>query len=129
MQKNAFAHNGSSIHEDDTDGYQTSYVYHLENPVRFEEEIRVTIEHGHGNHLSNEMSSVAYWYQVEPHRPFGIVSVAQRQPVLKDTSGAWQMQDAAPVPELNAEMQAMKEAWSENALYRWTPRRGFYRSR
>ena len=60
MQPNAFAHNGSSIYEDDTKGYQTSYVYHLENPVRFEKEIRVIMEHGHGNHLRNEMSSVAY---------------------------------------------------------------------
>ena len=62
--------NGSSIHENNTNGYQTSYVYHLENPIRFQKEIKVTIEHGHGNHLSNEMSSVAYWYQTEPHAAF-----------------------------------------------------------
>jgi len=62
MQVNAFARNGSSIHERNTGGYQTSYVHHIENPVRFTREIKVTIEHGHGNHLANEMSSVAYWY-------------------------------------------------------------------
>ena len=66
MQRNAFLHNGSSIFEHDTKGYQTSYVFHLENPVRFKEEIRVTIEHGHGNHLRNETASVAYWYQRLP---------------------------------------------------------------
>ena len=66
MQPNAFLRNGSSIYEGDTGGYQTSYVHHLENPVRFEREIRVTIEHGHGNHLCNEMSSVAYWYGDRP---------------------------------------------------------------
>ena len=44
MQPNAFMRNGSSIHERDTNGYQTSYVHHLENPVRFEKEIKVTIE-------------------------------------------------------------------------------------
>ena len=62
MQPNAFLRNGSSIHESNTGGYQTSYVHHLENPVRFEKEIKVTIEHGHANHLGNEMASVAYWY-------------------------------------------------------------------
>ncbi len=66
MQPNAFLRNGSSIYERDTNGYQTSYVLHLENPVRFRTEIKVTIEHGHGNHLANEMSSVAYWYAAEP---------------------------------------------------------------
>ena len=61
MQDNAFLRNGSSIHEDNTDGYQTSYVHHIENPVHFEKEIKVTIEHGHGNNLCNEMRSEAYW--------------------------------------------------------------------
>ena len=61
MQDNAFLRNGSSIYEDSTGGYQTSYVLHLENPVRFRREIKVTIEHGHGNHLANEMASTAYW--------------------------------------------------------------------
>jgi hypothetical protein len=117
MQENAFAHNGSSIYENNTDGYQTSYVYHLENPVRFEKEIRVTIEHGHGNHLSNETSSVAYWYQIEPHAPFGILPVAQRKPVLKDESGAWQIEASAQTPSAeivrNDEMKQMKQKWSE----------------
>ncbi len=117
MQPNAFAHNGSSIHENHTDGYQTSYVFHLENPVRFEKEIRVTIEHGHGNHLGNETSSVAYWYQIEPHTPFGILPVAQRQPVYRDESGEWQINPHARTshnePTLTAEMQIMKQKWSE----------------
>jgi len=34
MQPNAFLRNGSSIHEMNTGGYQTSYVHHIENPVR-----------------------------------------------------------------------------------------------
>ena len=76
MQDNAFLRNGSSIHEKQTvpgamgvqhyGGYQTSYVFHLENPVHFTESIKVTIEHGHANHLRNEMSSVGYWYADAP---------------------------------------------------------------
>jgi hypothetical protein len=115
MQDNAFMRNGSSIHEGNTKGYQTSYVHHLENPVRFQKEIKVTIEHGHGNHLSNEMSSVAYWYQTEPHKPFGIVPVQQRKPVLRDEDGKWIIDESAKTPpaklEINDEMRKMKEQW------------------
>ena len=42
------------------------YRFHIEDPVRFEKSIRVTIEHGHANKLSNDYSSTAYWYQLEP---------------------------------------------------------------
>jgi hypothetical protein len=116
MQPNAFRHNGSSIFEHHTKGYQTSYVFHLENPVRFEKEIRVTIEHGHGNHLRNDMSSVAYWYQLEPHKPFGIVPVQQRKPVLKDENGNWSIDESAQTPQsepvLNDEMKQMKAQWA-----------------
>lgn len=82
MQDNAFLFNGSSIYEKNTGGYQTSYVFHILNPIRFKKEIKVTIEHGHGNHMSNEYSSVAYWYQKEPHRKFGILPVEKRKPLI-----------------------------------------------
>jgi len=89
MQDNAFLRNGSSIFERNTDGYQTSYVFHLENPVRFTESLKVTIEHGHANHLANEMSSVAYWYARRPSTVVAPPPVAQRLPVLRDNAGHW----------------------------------------
>ena len=117
MQRNAFQHNGSSIYESDTDGYQTSYVFHLENPVRFEKEVRATIEHGHGNHLRNETSSVAYWYQLEPHKPFGILPAQQRKPILKAEDGTWLIDKTAQTPQvepvLNDEMKQLKAQWEE----------------
>ncbi|MFP4029220.1 MAG: glycoside hydrolase family 172 protein [Candidatus Brocadiia bacterium] len=117
MQDNAFMRNGSSIHESNTDGYQTSYVHHIENPVRFQEEIKVTIEHGHGNHLANEMSSVAYWYAQEPHPVATPPSVDQRKPVLRDNQGNWLYDDVNQCPgekiELNEEMKSMKKQWGE----------------
>ncbi|HUU60018.1 MAG TPA: glycoside hydrolase family 172 protein [Phycisphaerae bacterium] len=112
MQPNAFLRNGSSLHESNTGGYQTSYVFHLENPVRFREEIKVTIEHGHGNHLCNEMSSVAYWYAAEPTKVAAPPPVARRMAVVRDNQGRW-LQDkknqcpGRPIP-LNAEMKKMK---------------------
>jgi Protein of unknown function (DUF2961) len=50
------------------------YRFHIEDPVTFERSIRVTIEHGHANKRSDDYSSVAYWYQTLPHRPFGGVA-------------------------------------------------------
>ena len=117
MQRNAFLRNGSSIFEHDTGGYQTSYVFHIENPVRFEKEVRVTIEHGHGNHLCNEVSSVAYWYAERPTRVRTPPPVAKRMPVLRNNIGQWlfdrgnQITSRHVVP--NAEMKRMKRQWKK----------------
>jgi hypothetical protein len=117
MQPNAFLRNGSSIFERDTNGYQTSYVHHIENPVRFEREIKVTIEHGHANHLANEMSSVAYWYAAEPAAAAEPPPVAKRQPVLRDGRGRWLFdgsnQTTSRRIEPNAEMTEMLRHWRE----------------
>jgi hypothetical protein len=83
MQTSAYLRNGTSVHEKDTGGYQTSYVHHIDNPVRFEKEIKVTIEHGHANHLCNEMASVAYWYAEEPTAAIAVPPVAKRLRVPK----------------------------------------------
>ena len=117
MQDNAFLRNGSSIHEENTGGYQTSYVHHLENPVRFEREIKVTIEHGHGNHLCNEMSSVAYWYAAEPGGVMKPPPAARRMPVLRDNQGSWlhqrRNQTTSRRVEPNREMRRMAEKWKK----------------
>lgn len=49
-------------------GKTTVYRYHIEDPLRFRKSIRVTIEHGHANKLSNDYSSTAYYYLREPRR-------------------------------------------------------------
>jgi len=62
-------------------GKASLYRFHVEDPVRFRTSIRVTIEHGHANRRSDDYSSVAYWYQTEPHRPFApLPPVADRMP-------------------------------------------------
>ena len=119
MQKNAWLMNGSSIHQGVTNGYQTSYVFHLTDPIHFTKEIRVTIEHGHANHQSNEMSSVAYWYQLEPHKSFGILPVQQRRPIRRDADGKWITDPTSQTPqkplEPNAEQKRMKQQWADKA--------------
>lgn len=54
-------------------GKNSMYRFHIEDPIRFRESIRVTIEHGHANKLSNDYSSTAYWYQTEPHGRFPVL--------------------------------------------------------
>jgi hypothetical protein len=62
-------------------GKWTLYRYHLDSPINFSKSIRVTIEHGHANKRWDDYSSVAYWYQSEPHRPFPeMLPVQQRLP-------------------------------------------------
>ena len=108
MQPNAFWRNGSSVFEGHTGGYrgaggyQTSYVFHLENPIYFRREIKVTIEAGHGNHLRNDYSSTAYWYAAEPVPVKAPPPVRQRRPVLRDANGVWLIdpESQCPGPEV-----------------------------
>lgn len=51
----------------DFGGKNSLYRFHISDPIRFEKEIKVTIEIGHNNKFSNDYSSTAYWYQTEPH--------------------------------------------------------------
>ena len=48
----------------------TVYRFHISDPIPFAKSIKVSIEHGHANNRSDYLSSVAYWYQTEPHKRF-----------------------------------------------------------
>lgn len=62
-------------------GKNSMYRFHIEDPIPFRKSIRVTIEHGHNNKLSNDYSSTAYWYQFEPHGKFPkLLPVTKRLP-------------------------------------------------
>lgn len=68
--------------KDNWKGKISYYRYHILDPIMFQEKIRVTIEHGHNNHRSDDWSSTAYWYQTEPHKPFrALPPVEERLPV------------------------------------------------
>jgi len=51
------------------------YRWHIPDPVRFEKDLRITIQdlgwRSGGRYLpqQSDISSVAYWYQTEPHVP------------------------------------------------------------
>ena len=52
------------------------YRFHILDPVRFEKDLKVTMQAigwrsgGRYLPLQDDISSVAYWYQAEPHNPF-----------------------------------------------------------
>lgn len=52
------------------------YRWHVMDPIRFEEDLKVTIQalgwRSGGRYLSqqDDIASVAYWYQAEPHAPY-----------------------------------------------------------
>jgi len=59
------------------------YRFHIQDPIPFQRRIKVTCEHGHGNDRADDWSSVAYWYQLEPHAPFPkMLPVSERLPRL-----------------------------------------------
>ena len=51
-------------------GKTTYYRYHIKDPIYFNYNILVTMEHGHNNRRIDDWSSTAYWYQKEPHARF-----------------------------------------------------------
>ncbi len=80
---------GNPVNGGDTRGARWSlYRFHLDSPVPFQKYFRMTIEHGHANHRSDNFSSVAYWYQMGSHRKRKPLPTAlDRVPRLINTEG------------------------------------------
>jgi len=58
------------------------YRFHVEMPVCFKQRIKATIDHGLDNLLPADIDGTTYWYQEEPHVPFGPLPPArERHPV------------------------------------------------
>ncbi len=59
------------------------YRWHLADPIRFEQDLRVTIQslgwqsEGRYLPLRDDLASVAYWYQLEPHNAFPPLPAAE----------------------------------------------------
>lgn len=58
------------VHKDESAGEIAAYRFHVPDPVPFREWIAVTQPHGEWNEVEADYSSVAYWYQAEPHTSF-----------------------------------------------------------
>ena len=96
LQSFGYQHNGAPymVDPERIGGRYCLYRWHTESPITFDESIKVTIEHGHANHRSDDFYSVAYWYQTEPHAAFPPLPAAEdRIPKMYDPGGG-----AAPAP-------------------------------
>ena len=82
------------------------YRFHIDNPVRFQKSIKMTMEHGHANSRSDNYYTVAYWYQIEPHAPFPVLPpAAYRIPHLYRVDGPGALEipsESHPPPPLTA---------------------------
>ena len=58
------------IEATDYSGVTAMYRWFAPDPIRFTSSLRWTVEHGHANSFGIDYSSVAYWYQDEPHARF-----------------------------------------------------------
>ena len=56
------------------------YRFFISDPIFFEKSLKGTIEHGHNNNLTLDLSSVVYWYQSEASMLPAAPSKADRQP-------------------------------------------------
>lgn len=69
-----------SVGGEKTGGQHSMYRWHILDPIRFQKRLRVTIQQigwksGGLYERSDNVSSVAYWYQIEPHNKFPKISV------------------------------------------------------
>lgn len=79
-------------------GKNQMYRFLIHDPVRFQKSVLVTLEHGHDNNFENDYTTTAFWYQVDPHKPFPPLPSAQ------DRMPAWP-DGVAEALELEAQLQ------------------------
>ncbi|TET54463.1 MAG: DUF2961 domain-containing protein, partial [Anaerolineales bacterium] len=63
-------------------GRAALYRFDVGAPLPFTSSLRVTVDHGFKNQIVGDYSSVAFWYQDEPHQEFApLPAAAARRPV------------------------------------------------
>jgi hypothetical protein len=85
----AFQQYGNPLNGGDDAGAKWMvYRFHTDSPVPFSKYFKMTIEHGHANHRSDNFYSVAYWYQQGPHTPRPpLPPVGDRIPQVENLGG------------------------------------------
>jgi len=71
-----FTHN--NYHNDDQLPQRSFYRWHIMDPILFEENLKVTIQqigvcHGGLFERQDDIATVAYWYQTEPHKSYEVL--------------------------------------------------------
>ncbi|AYV71570.1 MULTISPECIES: glycoside hydrolase family 172 protein [Niallia] len=71
-------------HNDDVPPMRGFYRWHIMDPIRFEEEIKITVQQIGVSHRGlferqDDVSTVAYWYQTLPHKPFPVFPLREER--------------------------------------------------
>lgn len=81
---------GSPLYESKTKNTYADnafYRFHIEDPITFKKTFNMTMRHGAVNERFDDYSTVAFWYQTEPHKPFPTLPpVEDRYPSVKEPS-------------------------------------------
>ena len=88
----------------------SAYRHHVPDPISFTKSIRVTMEHCHGNILQEDYSSVALWYQTEPHKPWDPIKDEKELEPLADVPGYLMTELHADTPENVERRQVLHKA-------------------
>ncbi|WP_428940478.1 glycoside hydrolase family 172 protein [Fontivita pretiosa] len=118
--------------KDQAIGRISAYRWHIEDAIPFRKSIRVTIEHGADDQWPADYSSVACWYQSEPHAAFPRLPQAKDllalvPPPPMKIEGAIEAEDildsarASTGALMRQEMSNFNGEWSGNAQLFWTP--------
>jgi hypothetical protein len=90
-------------------GNNGMYRWYIHDPIRFKKRVKWTIEHGHANNFENDYSSVAYWYQKEPHKKFNpILEARERLPRIPDNYDQIWKDYITIYTQINAKKQQLK---------------------
>ncbi|HEX8524095.1 MAG TPA: glycoside hydrolase family 172 protein [Tepidisphaeraceae bacterium] len=120
--------------KDDPPGRVNTYRWHIEDAMPFTKNIKVTIEHGHGRHPNDhkaDYSSIAFYYQTEPHTPAPPITDAAallptKPPQVVHFPGVTEAESLAGSAKASAgnaqpqSMQGFNGQWSGDAQLFWT---------
>jgi hypothetical protein len=83
------------------------------DPIFFHRSLDVSLDHGIRNTMAADISSVAYWYQTEPHEPFpALPSRHERYPRVPWSSFAqWATLAALFAAFVELARYAISHAW------------------
>ncbi|MEM5594010.1 glycoside hydrolase family 172 protein [Niallia circulans] len=71
-------------HNDDVPPMRGFYRWHIMDPIRFEEDLKITVQQIGVSHRGlferqDDVSTVAYWYQTLPHEPFPVFPLREER--------------------------------------------------
>ncbi len=99
------------ILKDDATGRVAAYRHHIPDAIPFKKSIKVTYEHGHANEQVADFATTAFWYQMEPHKPWGpLLKPGLRIPLRRPVpEGAYEAEEAILEGSIQSKVEDMSD--------------------